>query len=302
MALNLDRPPPGTTTAARFGRVAVLRRSGPLDAQALNPLVVRYRTFWEQQRLKTAIELQQPLPGRLPLLELQLYQGDTLVNVFPLQPDPQRTRTQYLGADVLPATLGGEGYVNTSDYPVFAAPPAPAAGQLALRLVLRLGDRTVDERLLATFDRTPDGGFQNIAPHSGELVYLRRVENEEGLRAGAWRVGDALELTGWSAPSRAAPGGAVELWLRWRAPQPIDRPLLTLARLVDAGGRVLAESASSPQDGFYPTWRWRPGEVVVERRVLALPPGLAPGEYRLVAGARDGANDEVVELGVVVIE
>src|SRR5262249_42516913 len=53
---------PGENILARFGNLAVVRRAAKLDTTPLNPLLIRYRCFWEDGRLKTAIELQRALP------------------------------------------------------------------------------------------------------------------------------------------------------------------------------------------------------------------------------------------------
>jgi hypothetical protein len=59
--------------------------------------------------------------------------------------------------------------------------------------------------------------------------------------------------------------------------------------LLDAttGARV-AQVNSVPVDGTHPTRKWKAGEVVVDRIVLAMP-ALPPGTYRLEMGVR-GAN------------
>ena len=303
VALGIDRPPPGATLLARFGQVAILRRSGPLDAPVHDPLLVRYRSFWEEERLKTAIELLQPFAGRLPVLEVRLDHDGTLINHFRLEPNPQRTRMQYLGADLVPATLGGFGYINADAYPNFAPPSSAPVGAFTLKLCLLLAGNVVDERLLATFDRTADGRLVNLAPHSGELIYLRQTGSEEGLQSGMWPFEAGPVLTGWSAPTRAAPGAAIGIHLRWQTLQPIDRPLLTTVQLADASGHPLATSAEAPQGGFYPTWRWRPGQPILEQRVLRLPTDLAPGTYRLLVGVRDpAAREYLAPIGELVVE
>ncbi|HEU4323892.1 MAG TPA: hypothetical protein VFS21_12155 [Roseiflexaceae bacterium] len=279
--------PPGSLLAARFGGAAVLRRDPAADPQALDPLLIRYRSFWEDGRLKTALELLHPLPGRLPDLELRLDGLAGPVARFALPPEQERTRPQYLGADLLPATLAGEGYINTSAYPAFPAPAAAPIGPLTLTLALRLGGVTVDQRLLATFARGGDGQISGLAAHSGALVYLRDPRPADGLRAAGASYGGALRLEGWSGPGALAPGEPALITLRWRALAPLGRPLLIVTRLRDAAGQVVAESAAPPQGGFYPTWRWRPGPTVDDRRPIALPPDLPPGDYRLEVQVRE---------------
>jgi hypothetical protein len=139
------------------------------------------------------------------------------VSTFALPPDPSRTRTQYLGADVLPDTLGGVGYVNAGSYPTFEPPAVAPTGPLSLTLRLSLAGNAVDERLLATFERSGAGRFEAIAPSSGELIYLRHDAGGDDLRDAAIDFEGTLRLTGWRAPSAASAPWRVAL--RWQAPR-----------------------------------------------------------------------------------
>jgi hypothetical protein len=307
VALDLDEPPPSAQIEARFGRVAVVRRNEP-DMATMNPLLIRYRTFWEDKRLKTAVELLQPIAGRLPLLELRLYQGGAPVTTFALQPEPERTRVQYLGADVIPETLSGKGYINSSAYPRFEPPVTAPTGAYSLTLRLALNGSALDERLLATFERTSVGQLERLAPHSGELIYVRRSSDGSAFTPRSLLFEQNLELTGWSGPARATPGETIEVGLVWRANQTLDQSLMTTVQLIDGAGRLVADGTAFPQDGFYPTWRWRAGEEVGERRRLWVPLDVAPGAYRLVvrvrnpATGREWAADDDGQLGELTIE
>ncbi|HEY7600047.1 MAG TPA: hypothetical protein VH741_08975 [Candidatus Limnocylindrales bacterium] len=69
----------------------------------------------------------------------------------------------------------------------------------------------------------------------------------------------------------------------------------------------MADSIAPPQGGFYPTWRWRPGESVADEHRVALPPDLAPGVYRLRVQMRDfgapgGPARGAAQLGEFVLE
>lgn len=287
IAANLQEPPPGAAIAAQFGAVAVLERSASFDIAELNPLIIHYRTFWEDERLKTAIELLQPIEGSLPVLELQLFHDEALITTFDLQPAPQRNRMQYLGADVFPTTLEGAGYINADSYPTFAPPEQQPTGAFSLKLRLQLNDQTLDERLLATFERTPAGTFERIAPHSGELIYLRNTNLDAPFQDSTIRFEQTLSLTGWSAPPETPAGTPIEVYLRWENEGPLERSLHMAVQLVDADGRLLADDTAYPQHGFYPTWRWEIGEQVIDRRMLWLDHGIPPGTYELVVRVRD---------------
>lgn len=303
---------PGESILARFGDLAVVRRAAELDTALLNPLLIRYRSFWEDGRLKTTLELQRTQPGPLPLLELRLYHAGAPIASYALPPEQGRTRPQYLGADLLPSTLGAEGYVNQSAYPVFDPPALAPTGALSLTLRLTLAGASVEERQLASFERAADGRFEGLALRSGELIYLRHEPATGDLRAAGLEFGGALRLTGWGAPAQASAGDQIAVGLRWQTPQALDRSLFPELVLLDQAGQPVAASLCAPQDGFYPTWRWRPGESVAEQRRLQLPAELAPGVYRIAVRVHDFAAgrtldvragaEGLAQLGEIVVE
>ncbi|NOK61251.1 MAG: hypothetical protein GFH27_549305n20 [Chloroflexi bacterium AL-W] len=310
IAANLQQPPPGAAIAAQFGSVAVLERLDSFDIAELNPLIIHYRTFWEDERLKTAIELLQPVVGPLPVLELQLFHDEALITTFDLQPDPQRNRMQYLGADLFPTTLEGAGYINADSYPTFAPPEQQPIGAFSLKLRLQHNGYALDERLLAMFERTPAGTFEQMAPHSGELIYLRNTNLDAPLQDTAIRFEQALSLTGWSAPSETHAGIPIEVHLRWQNEESLEQSLHMAVQLVDTDGRLLADDTAYPQQGFYPTWRWEAGEHVIDRRMLWLDPSIPPGTYELVVRVRESntplewlaaTDDGIARIGALTI-
>jgi len=309
---ELTQPLAGMDILARFGPAAVVQRTDKVDLQALHPLAIHYRTFWEHDRLQTAIEMQHPSPGALPLLEVCLYHDGALVHSFPLRPEPDRTRPQYLGINLSPTTLGGEGYVNVSDFPHFAPPAVLPSGALTLTLRLSIAGHSVDERQLATMWRTSTGQFEQIAANSGELVYLRHDSDVADLRATALDFDGTLRLIGWGGPQHISAHDPVAIDLRWQALRPLDRSLFPELQLLNAAGQAVATNLAAPQDGFYPTWRWRPGENITEQRNFQLPQALDPGIYRLVLQVHDFSAQRVLsahqdgaqaaEIGQIVIE
>ncbi len=309
---EVTQPLAGMNVLARFGSAAVVQRTDNADLQALHPLAIRYRTFWEHERLKTAIEMQHPFPGALPLLEVCLYHEGGLVNSFPLQPAPNRSRPQYLGVDLLPQTLGGEGYINVSDFPHFAPAAALPTGALTLTLRLSIAGNNVDERQLATMRRTDAGRFEQIDSNSGELMYLRHDSDATDLRTTTLDFDGALRLIGWGGPQHIGAHEPVAIDLRWQALRPLDRSLFPELQLLNAAGQTVATNLAAPQNGFYPTWRWRPGESITEQRNFELPQALDPGVYRLVVQVHDFSAQRLLsarqdgapaaEIGQIMIE
>ena len=105
------------------------------------------------ERLKTAIELQRALPGPLPLLDLRLYHNGAPIADFALPPEQDRAARSTSAPICCQPTLGAEGYINQSAYPIFAAPALAPTGALSLTLRLTLAGAAIEERQLASFER-----------------------------------------------------------------------------------------------------------------------------------------------------
>ncbi len=70
--------------------------------------------------------------------------------------------------------------------------------------------------------------------------------------------------------------------LAWSATQPIPANYGISLRLFDAAEQLRVSLDTQPGYGFLPTGLWRPGELVTDRYVIALPDDLSPGDgYRL---------------------
>ncbi len=80
-------------------------------------------------------------------------------------------------------------------------------------------------------------------------------------------------------------GEVVALTLTWRAlatPPANYTSFVHLAR--QAGQAPLAQEDAQPCDNSYPTTWWSPGEIIAEKRQVALPPDLPAGDYVLSTG------------------
>lgn len=78
--------------------------------------------------------------------------------------------------------------------------------------------------------------------------------------------------------------GLAEVTLYWLALREVSQNYKAFVHLLGPDGAVIAQHDGDPVGGFSPTTRWRPGELVVDRHYVALPAGLAPGDYGLRAG------------------
>jgi hypothetical protein len=124
------------------------------------------------------------------------------------------------------------------------------------------------------------------------------------------RLGDWATLTGFESPAQLAPGKAMSVTLVWQALQETEQDFKVFVHLLDADGRLVAQSDVVPANWTRPTAGWQAGEFVTDKHMLDLRPDLPPGEYRLAVGmyaANTGqrltasSGSDRIELGVVQI-
>lgn len=101
------------------------------------------------------------------------------------------------------------------------------------------------------------------------------------------QVGDLAVLTGYTLEGLPAPGQPLTLTLFWEVRGLTPVGYSVFVHLQDDEGELVANWDGEPLEGLYPTWRWWPGQLVVERRVLTLPVSLEAGIYHLSAGIYD---------------
>ena len=84
------------------------------------------------------------------------------------------------------------------------------------------------------------------------------------------------------------PGGEVALvGLRWQADSTPTARYKVTVQLLDARSQVVAQHDAEPAGGARPSDGWLPGETVVDNHGLSLPPGVPPGDYRLIVALYD---------------
>ncbi|MFZ2358352.1 MAG: hypothetical protein WA040_03340, partial [Anaerolineae bacterium] len=75
-----------------------------------------------------------------------------------------------------------------------------------------------------------------------------------------------------------------EVTLYWLALRETAQNYKAFVHVLGPDGSVIAQHDGDPVGGFTPTTRWRPGQIIADRHVFALPEGLPAGEYGLRAG------------------
>ena len=109
----------------------------------------------------------------------------------------------------------------------------------------------------------------------------RRVDGNFGdvARLDSVSVGDSR------LPTR--PGQQVRLGLTWSVTASGSDPYSAFVHVVDSAGRVVAQD---DRQGL-PTNGWQPGQRFLSLHELRLPPDVAPGGYRVMAGLEHRSVD-----------
>jgi hypothetical protein len=129
------------------------------------------------------------------------------------------------------------------------------------------------------------------------------------LEGATWQRNDAPLQAGDRRPAQeplaiqGEPGDQFTLQLFWAATQPMAADYTAFVHLVAPGGQVVAQVDHPPLHNFLPTSAWYPGQRVVDRYNLTLPPTLPAGDYVLYTGIylpADGQRLPIRQNGVPV--
>jgi hypothetical protein len=116
--------------------------------------------------------------------------------------------------------------------------------------------------------------FTQIDPGANPVAMLQPVESDSACIA---ILDDAIAPATEITPT-------LTLTLTWQAVAPVPGDYTVFVHLLAADGTKIAQRDSRPCDGACPTNTWQPGEIVVDRHPLALPPGASAPPYRLAVG------------------
>lgn len=87
------------------------------------------------------------------------------------------------------------------------------------------------------------------------------------------------------------PGEPLQINLHWQALNRLPHDYALFVHVVDQQGNVVAQRDAVMRQAEYPTTRWQPDELVIDRADLPLP-ALPPGQYRLDIGVYRMENGE----------
>ena len=226
---------------------------------------------------------------------------------------------------------GFENLVQVNSYPGWGAAPTsqwrpdealvdkyrltlPGDAPVPTRLVVDVGMYDFDSRALyaatlATGER-PEMGVATLRAIPANAPDYDIAQPTD------FRAGDLLSLAGYDLPGSVFhPGQELPLTLYWRAQQPIGEDYQVFVHLLDENGTLVAGYDKAPQDGWWPTSLWEPGQTFDDSYPLALPATLPPGSYELRAGlyrladlwrlpltsARDDVRDNAAVLTKITI-
>jgi 4-amino-4-deoxy-L-arabinose transferase-like glycosyltransferase len=161
----------------------------------------------------------------------------------------------------------------------------------------------------------PGGAVIDLGEHVERIPFVRRNA----------RFGEVAELLGYElrpgepraritplegADERTLAAGApLQINLYWRALTATDTDYVLFIHVYDADDQRVAQRDLPLRYADYPTSRWQPGELVIERGDMPLP-ALPPGDYRLLIGLYDATTGAAlptpdgapVELATIRIE
>jgi hypothetical protein len=144
----------------------------------------------------------------------------------------------------------------------------------------------------------------NTLPESLQQIYATNLPAFVPEYPVEAQFADKLSLLGYDLQGeRIAPGGEISVSYYWKALEAMDEDYVifvhfirrehsmldpeTVTRLKRKFGRPITDwfqQDHEPLSGAYPTSQWIPGELVREDYIVAIPPGIEPGEYEIWLG------------------
>jgi hypothetical protein len=123
-------------------------------------------------------------------------------------------------------------------------------------------------------------------------------------------LGQAIRLEAAALLNPARPGRPLPVELTFNVLVQPQADLTIFVQLLNIQGGVIAQTNSRPVGGYAPTPTWQPGQTIVSRHGLLIPPDAPHGDYRLITGLFNPATGrrlpvdaerDFVDLGVVTI-
>jgi mannosyltransferase len=102
---------------------------------------------------------------------------------------------------------------------------------------------------------------------------------------GAAHFGEHITLDGHTLSTpQVQPGDILQLDLFWRTDAPLSERYKVFVHVLDANGKIVAQTDREPTGGQNPTTNWEPDESIVDRYGVLLPEDTPPGAYAIEIG------------------
>jgi len=247
---------------------------------------------WEGLRLLGyELEPRKVSPGDQVILTLYWETSGKPALDYLLWTDLGRAQTRPL-AEAYPTSRWPVGAVLVTRHRLIV-PPRAEPGDLELRVALAdQAGRPLDPSVALTSVRVlPQTRIFEVP---GSIQHPRQVA-----------FGGIIQLLGYDLEMDQGPGARdqglrtevrpasiLRLTLYWQALAESETSHSVFTHLLDADSQIWAQHDGVPAGGTRPTTGWLPGEVIVDRHDLRVPPGALPGTYILEIGLYDPLTGE----------
>lgn len=111
-------------------------------------------------------------------------------------------------------------------------------------------------------------------------------------------LGEQITLQQYALSSEEVTSGdLLQLQLQWLAQVAPTVDYTVFVQLLDGRNQVVAQRDAAPVSSERPTNIWQAGETILDNHGLLVPPGTAPGDYRLIAGMYDAQTGQRLKAG-----
>lgn len=105
-----------------------------------------------------------------------------------------------------------------------------------------------------------------------------------------------ITLTGYHLNQPSIAGHSIHLTLFWRVEAAIEVDFTVFVQLVDADNNIIAQADGKPQQGFYRTVHWQPGESITDSYTLSLPNDTPAGSYEILIGFYEAGSGTRLQI------
>ena len=182
--------------------------------------------------------------------------ADDLIDPWPVDLDSVKAGYNAVGRVVLPNDKGLDIYQTR--------PSTSKLNQLS------------DDTLARAFDRT-----------ATPAAFARSARGSQPVEAD---LGGLVRLVGYDIDTRRAwPGGRIPVTLYWQAQTPISADYHVFVHLEgdDEAGitpGIWGQADGRPVCWTYPTFDWRPGQIIADQHAISIGPDTPPGDYPVLVG------------------